>query len=339
MKKVVVVGERLARLVDVPDPRAKGEWAVVKVLSAPMCTEYKAFLKGGLADQLGHEAAGEVVEVGQLGRVRVGDRVVVQPLSGCGACPLCQAGDYIHCERRPDFAALHGTTDGQATYAQYLLKPDWLLSPIPDDLDFDRASLACCAIGPSFGAYQATGVGAFDTVLVAGAGPVGLGAVVNARFRGAKVVVAEWQRWRAERALAMGALCVVDPRDPDAAAQIREAAGGDGVDCSVDCAGAVPAQRLCVDATRHKGQVAFIGECTDELPIRVSPDLIRKGLTLVGNWHYNLRDYPRIVRVIRESPLIGLLLSHVLPMGEIQAAFELSASPEHAKIVLHPWEV
>jgi threonine dehydrogenase-like Zn-dependent dehydrogenase len=337
VKKAVIVGERQARLVDVPDPRAKGEWAVVKIQAAPMCTEFKAFVKGAPTEQLGHEAAGEVVEVARSGRVKVGDRVVVQPSSGCRECALCLAGDYIHCERRPDFAALHGTSDGQATMAQYILKPDWLLSPIPDDLDYDHASLACCALGPSFGAYQTLKVGAFDTVLVAGAGPVGLGAVVNARFRGAKVVVAEPLPWRAERALAMGAAAVVDPCDPDATQQISEAAGG-VVDCAVDCAGTVPAQRLCVDATRRKGTVAFIGECTDELPIRVSPDMLRRGLTLVGNWHYNLRDYPKIVQVIRESPLIGLLLSHVLPMRQIQVALELSASAEHAKIVLHPWE-
>ena len=100
----------------------------------------------------------------------------------------------------------------------------------------------------------------------------------------------------------------------------------------------MPAQRLCIDATRRKGKVAFIGECNDELPIRISPDMLRKGLTLVGNWHYNLRVYPKVVQVIRESPLIPLLLSHTLPMSEIQAALELSASPEHAKIVMHPWE-
>ena len=57
----------------------------------------------------------------------------------------------------------------------------------------------------------------------------------------------------------------------------------------------------------------------------------------LGSWHYNLNDYPNIMHVIRESPLIDQLISHVLPMREIQAAFELSASHETAKIILQPW--
>ena len=92
-----------------------------------------------------------------------------------------------------------------------------------------------------------------------------------------------------------------------------------------------------MDATRRNGKVAFVGECNDELSVRISPDMIRKGLTLVGSWHYNLNDYPKIMHVIQESPLIDQLISHVLPMREIQAAFELSASRETAKIILQPW--
>jgi len=70
----------------------------------------------------------------------------------------------------------------------------------------------------------------------------------------------------------------------------------------------------------------------------VSPDLIRKGLTIVGSWHYNLSAYPRLLRVIQESPIVDLLISHVLPMSRIQEAFELSASHETAKVILKPWE-
>ena len=94
---------------------------------------------------------------------------------------------------------------------------------------------------------------------------------------------------------------------------------------------------VVVEKARRKGKVAFIGECNDELNVHVSPDLIRKGLTLMGSWHYNLNDYPKIMQVIQESPLIEQLISHVLPMREIQAAFELSASHETAKIILQPW--
>ena len=84
--------------------------------------------------------------------------------------------------------------------------------------------------------------------------------------------------------------------------------------------------------------MAFVGECGAELKIRVSPDMIRKGLTIVGSWHYNLADFPLVMKVIQQSPLIDLLISHVIPMSRIQEAFEISASHKSAKIILKPWE-
>jgi threonine dehydrogenase-like Zn-dependent dehydrogenase len=338
MKKVVIRGPRQAEIVDVPDPQPKEDWAVVKVHAAPMCTEYKSFIAGDKVEFLGHEAAGEVVAVAQPGRVKVGDRVVVMPQYPCGKCALCMGGDYIHCEHTYDLPRFIGSREGSATYAQYLLKPSWLLPAIPDGVSYERASLACCGLGPSFGAFQAMGLGAFDTVLITGAGPVGLGALVNARFRGARAIVAEAVPWRVARAREMGAAQVLDPADPDIVRHIRELTDGKGVDCAIDCAGNVQAERLCIDAARRKGKVAFVGECGNDLAIRVSPDLIRKGLTLIGSWHYNLSAFPLIMKVIWESPIIDLLISHVLPMSKAQEAFELSASHQTAKVILRPWE-
>jgi L-iditol 2-dehydrogenase len=338
MKKAVVCGERCAKLVDVPDPRPKENWALVKVHVAPMCTEYKAFIAGQESAYLGHEAAGEVVEVAQPGRVKVGDRVVVMPLYPCGKCELCVAGDYIHCEHSPDFAAFTGSREGSSTYGQYLLKPDWLLPAIPDGVSYERASLACCGLGPSFGAFDRMRLDAFDTVLITGLGPVGLGAVVNARFRGARVIAVESVPYRVERARQMGAEHILDPREAHIVQQIKDLTEGRGVDCALDCSGVVQAQRLCIDAVRRRGQVAFVGECSQELAIKASPDMIRKGLTLIGSWHYNLNLFPKIMQVIQQSPLIDLLVSHVLPMSQVQQALELCASHQTAKVLLHPWE-
>jgi len=344
MKKVAIVGERKAAIVDAPDPQPVADWALVKVHVAPMCTEYKAFLAGERSEYLGHEATGEVVAVAQPGKVEVGDRVVVQPTYPCGRCALCIAGDYIHCEHMVDVAAVTGGREGGVTMAQYLLKPSWLLSRIPDGVPYERASLANCGLGPSFGAFQAMRLSAFDTVLIIGAGPVGMGAVVNALFRNARVIVVESIPWRVERVGLMGrvygdgAVHVLDPNDPGILDRIKDLTGGRGADCALDCAGTVRAERLCIDGTGRKGRVAFVGECGDELTLRVSPDLLRKGLTVVGSWHYNLNEFPRIMQVIERSPLIDLLVSHVLPMSEVQKAFEISASHESAKIILKPWE-
>ncbi len=338
MKKAAILGKESAGLVDVPTPHAIEDWALVKVHVTPMCTEYKAFRSGAEAHYLGHEAVGEVVETAQPGPVKVGDRVVVMPLWPCGTCALCVAGDYIYCEHLVDFAAMTGSREGSATYAQYLLKPAWLLPVIPDDITYEMAALALCALGPSFGAFEAMNLNAFDTVLITGAGPVGLGAIVNARYRGARVIVAESNPYRIERARLLGAETVVDPRSDTVAARVRELTGGLGVDAALDCAGVVAAQRLCIDAARRRGRVAFVGECSDDLPIKVSPDMIRKGLTLIGSWHYNLNHFPKIMQVIRSSPVVAQLISHVLPMSDIQRAFEISSSQQCGKILLKPWE-
>lgn len=338
MKKAVILGERQAGLMDVPAPIPHDDWVLLKIHAAPMCAEYKGFVAGQPQAVMGHEAAGEVVDAARSTCVQAGDRVVAMPLVGCGTCPLCCAGDYIHCAQTFALSGFVTPQEGVDTMAQYQLKPDWLLMPIPDSVSYEEASLACCGLGPSFGAFEAMGLKSGETVLLTGAGPVGLGAIVNARYRGARVFVVERIAWRAAKARELGAEAVFDPEDPEILPRLRQATNGWGVDCALDCSGNVQAERLCIDAVRVRGRVAFAGECSDPLELKVSPDMIRKGLTLQGVWHYNLRDYPRVLEVIQNAPSARGLISHILPMSRIQEAFELSASHQAAKIVLRPQE-
>jgi L-iditol 2-dehydrogenase len=330
VKQAAIVGKRQAILVEKEMPALQEGWALVKIIAAPMCAEYKGFVHGDISDALGHEAAGEVVEVAPGSRVKVGDRVVAMPLTSCGECEYCLSGDYIHC------------TSSQAvplpTLAQYVAKPSWLLLKIPDGMSYEKASLACCGLGPSFGALEKMGVNAFSTVLITGLGPVGLGAVVNARFRGASVIAVEMNEYRQNLAREMGVEEIIDPRDPEVLQKIKALTGGKGPDCGIDCSGVVAAHRLQIDAVKRLGKVAFVGECNEETPIRISPDLIRKGISLIGAWHYNLNDFPKVLKVITESPLTNRLVTHTFPLSELQQAFEVSAGQCCAKVLLKPWE-
>lgn len=329
MKKVAITGVRRAELIESPIPKRQADEVLIKVHVTPMCTEYKAFVEGHKLNSLGHEAVGEVIEAPEGSIYKPGDRVVCMPLSGCGECDYCLSGNYIHCLQNPM---------KDAAMAQYIVKKPSSLRKIPDHLSYEQAALSCCALGASFGAIRKLGVSASDTILITGLGPVGLGAVVNAKFYGAKVIAVESNPYRVEVAQKMGVDGIVDPRDPSALDKIKEMTDGIGPDYAIDCSGVPAAHRTCIDAVRRLGKVAFVGECYVETPIIVSQDLIRKGIHLIGSWHYNLNDFPELIKVIENSPLLDHLVSHQFPMSQIQEAFETSASQQCAKILLKPWQ-
>lgn len=330
MKQAAIIGKREAVLLEQGMPPLKNGWALVKTMAVPMCAEYKGFVHGNLSTSLGHEAAGIVVETTPGSRVQVGDRVVVMPLYSCGECELCRAGNYIHCEWSQKVSL--------PSMAQYIAKPSWLLAKISEEISYEKASLACCGLGPSFSAFEKMNVDAFTTLLITGLGPVGIGAVINAKCRGARVIAVEMNEYRQKLARELGVEEIIDPRDEQAVQKIKALTGGKGPDCGIDCSGVVAAHRLQIDAVRRLGKVAFVGECNDTTPIYVSSDLIRKGISLIGSWHYNLNDFPKVMQVLRKSPLVDKLITHTFPFSQIQQAFEVSAGQNCAKVMLKPWE-
>ncbi|UCG88450.1 MAG: zinc-binding dehydrogenase, partial [Gemmatimonadota bacterium] len=119
--------------------------------------------------------------------------------------------------------------------------------------------------------------------------------------------------------------------------QIMDLTDGAGVDKAVDCSGSSEAHRLMVDAVRRKGQAAFVGE-GGEFPLGASRDMIRKGLVLRGNWHYNLGDYPKLMKVIQKSAeKLDRYITHTFPMSQLQEAWELQSAGKCGKVVLDPW--
>ena len=131
-------------------------------------------------------------------------------------------------------------------------------------------------------------VGPLDTLLITGLGPVGLGALTIAKLHGARVIAVDTEPWRRDLAREMGADETLDASEANLLARVLDLTKGRGVDKAIDCSGNPAAERLCVDATTVRGWVAFIGENPNEIPLGPSRDLIRKGLTLIGSWHYNV---------------------------------------------------
>ena len=157
MKTVQITGPRQCRLIDKPVPSIDRDYVLLKVHVAPMCNEYVAYhdgiyLERNRPDSLGHEMAGEVVTAPPGAAVRPGDRVVALCGYPCGRCQPCRLGYYAHCAGTDDPREVCGGTSGECGFAQYAVKPDRMLVPIPDDLSYEHASLACCGLGPTFGA-------------------------------------------------------------------------------------------------------------------------------------------------------------------------------------------
>ena len=317
MKVVAKFGPESAGLIDKPDPVAKGDFVVVKIHSVPMCTEYKGFKNEGESDSFGHEAAGEVVEIAQEGTVKVGDRVVVMPHFPCGKCHLCLAGEYAHClndNKPPNVPEQTGVT---ATFAQYILKRDWQLVPIPEGLSYHHAAMACCGLGSTFNAMRLMNVNALDTLLITGMGPIGLGGVINAVYRGAHVIAVESHPYRAALAKKLGAAEVVNPQDENVRDQIQDLTGGRGVDKGIECSAASAAVQLLIDATRPKGQIALIGGIR-EVAIQGGA-IINKGLTLHGTRHYSLVDTPAMIRMITQvKEQLDTFITHTYPMSRFR---------------------
>jgi L-iditol 2-dehydrogenase len=338
MSTTVIRSGSRVEIVKEAKPGARENFVVVKVHTAPMCTEFYHYRDGTESLCLGHEAAGEVVEIAQTGKVKVGDRVVVMPQFPCGVCELCADGDYIHCEHVVDPYEICSCSSGKATYSQYVVKQDWLLIPIPEGMTYDHASMACCGLGASFGAVNSLGIKSSDTVVITGLGPVGLGAVINCVSRGARVIGVARNQYRARLAIELGSEAVLDPTDRGIVAQIRSLTGSRGADKSIDCSGQEIYQRICIDGTRRRGQVAFVGE-SRKLNINVSDDLIRKGLTIQGSWHWNLDNAALIMETIARNPgPITSLITHTFPLAQTEDAFKLQVSGNCGKVLLHPWE-
>ena len=340
MQVAAIFGDGSVGLTEQPDLKPEEDYVLVKVVYAATCTEYKylaAQPTDGKADEVarvgfGHEAVGEVVEVAQPGQVKVGDRVVVMWVNGCGNCAMCDSGEVSHC---PNLGQM--PPGSSPKYAQYVLQKDLFCKPIPDDISFKHAAAALCGMGPSFEAMDLMQLNAFDTVLITGMGPVGLGGVINASYLGARIIAVEGVPYRVNLAKELGAEVVLDPADDDLLEKIKALTGGVGVDKAVDCSAAAAAQRLCVEAVRTKGQVGFPGEGGD-FTIDTLRELGNRGLTLRGNKTMNFHSMPRLMDVIRASAdKMDKYLSHTFPMSRVQEVWELQTTGACGKVLLDPW--
>ena len=328
---VVVVGGRKAWLTEAPVPEPRGNEVVVKIHASPICgSNMGAFFADGEQVNVGHEAAGEVVAVAGSHRLKVGDRVALAPLNACGVCPDCLAGDVIFCAHRPECLGF---------FAQYTRVADVMCTLIPDDIDYVHAALLGCGLGPAFEAISRLQVNGFDTLVITGLGPVGLGATALASFLGARVIAIDPEPYRRQLAAQLGAAITLDGADAELAAQVRDGVGERGIRKGLDCSGKESAERLLIELAGIRGAIALVGENGGTIPVSPSNDFIRKGLSVFGCWHMNVLEAPKLFAFLRRAPeKADLLISHRFGFSQVQQAFDTFASRQSAKVILLPWE-
>ena len=356
MKVAQITKPHHFELVDLPEPQAHDEFVVLKVLSTPMCSEYRQFKSGLTVSGLGHEAAGEVVEVASSSKVKVGDRVsIMAGDNSCGVCKFCQSGYALHCQQSIDSITqlISSPQDDESfssdvytgTYNQYITRPDWLLTPIPEEISIDHGSMMFCGLGPSFGALQEMKATEGETVLMIGLGPVGLGGVINTVHRRGHAIGLDPNPYRRQLASDLGAMAVLDPSEEGALEQIMDLTKGIGVDAAVDCSANNPAGiKLALDALGTKGRLGLLGgqyldKSKDFIHFEIEKNFVFKGISVHGAWMFKNTEAPQLMQVIRDSSsLLDKQITHRMPLSQAPVAFDLQSRGECGKIILHPWD-
>jgi threonine dehydrogenase-like Zn-dependent dehydrogenase len=233
----------------------------------------------------GHEPCGVVAALGSAvdpRAVRVGARVMVHHYSGCGTCRHCRTGWSQMCVSG---STVYGIT-GHGAHAPYMKVPAHTLVDLPDELSFATGAAISCGTGTAYQALRRMKLAGGDSIAIVGQGPVGLSATQLAVAMGARVIAIDISTERLARAKEFGAEAIIDPRAEDAVAAIKELTHGAGTDLALDTSGVADGRLIAVHATRAWGTACFVGEGGD-VTLNVSPDMLRKQLTIIGSWTFS----------------------------------------------------
>lgn len=334
MKAVRFLGNEQMRVEEVPMPSQGGGRILVKILASAVCgSERKSWVNEIPADEVvisGHEAVGEVADANGSKRFKVGDRVCIQIMDGCGRCYYCLKGLPTFCQDLKYEGRCH---------AQYVAMPEACLVPIAADID---PKIAVLLGGDLLGvAYRATSqlpITPGKLVYVSGGGPIGLGIIFMLKALGAYVVLSEPHAFRREYAkVHCGADEVMDPFQENVQERLWTLTEGVGPEITIECSGQAIAQEQALSWTRCQGHVMFCGENYKGLTIVPSNHIIHKELNVHGAFYFAPSDVPRIVSLYRQGFDPSALISHHVSIDEAPNAFAEFFAGRTGKVILNPW--
>jgi len=324
-------------LTEVPQPKPGANEVLIRVRKTGICgTDLHIYNWDDWARRnirtpriIGHEFAGEIVEVGPgVQGYQAGDRVTAEGHITCGLCRNCRAGRRHLCANT---VGIGGGRDG--AFAEYLVVPAFNLWPLHADIPDDIA-----AILDPFGNAVHTAFAfpvAAEDVLITGAGPIGLMAAAVCRFIGARhVVITDVNDYRLDLALKMGASRAVNAIHTPLDAVMQELNMSNGFDVGLEMSGNPEAFRNMLAAMYHGGGIALLGFLPTTTEINWD-EVIFKGLTLKGIYGREMFEtWHRMSQLIRAGLDIAPVITHRFPAGEYRKAFEVVRSGQCGKVIL-----
>ncbi|MFM2430979.1 MAG: hypothetical protein RLZZ511_2192 [Cyanobacteriota bacterium] len=348
MKAQVYRGVNQLSYEDVPQPEVAADEVLVRVNVVGLCQSDIKKIKYPLLDPpriFGHETAGTIAEIGSdVTGWQVGDRVVVMHHIPCMQCAHCDNHNFSMCDTYKNVTTTAGFTPSGGGFAEYVKVPGHIvreggLIRIPADVTFEQASFVeptnCC-----LKAVKKAQIREGQTVLVTGAGPIGLMFIMLVKHFGARAIATDLLPSRIEKARSVGADATFDARDPELAQKIADLTGGLGVDVSLL---AVPSDKAffqALDCTRKGGKILFFAEFPDEVEIPLNPNVLyRKEIDLMGSYSSAFPLQALSAELVFGKKIdVDALVSDKLPLSELSAAVDQAVKPsaETYKILLYP---
>ncbi|MCW9035999.1 MAG: alcohol dehydrogenase catalytic domain-containing protein [Rhodospirillales bacterium] len=337
---------------------------LVKVMAASLCRSDLSVVNGVRAWPMpivpGHEASGVVEEVGSsVKSVKAGDHVVLVYQPQCGVCPDCVSGDAHLCG--PGLMAnrsgglLAGGTRlyqgevnihhhmGLSAFAEYAVVSEHSVVPMPKDIPLDVGALFGCAVMCGAGTVLNTGaVRPGDTVAIVGVGGVGSSAILGAKLAGAsEIFVADKDPRKLDFAKTIGATHVALEDDTPAVEKILELSGG-GTDYAFETAGTIGAFETAYSSVKRGGTVVSLGLVDPKTPFSLDvAGLVTSAKTIKGSYVGScnpLVHIPRYMSLYQQGKFsVDQLISHHLPLAEINKALDQMADNDAVRQIIQPW--
>lgn len=338
MKGIVFTGNKKVELMDFADPTPGPGEVVLEIKASGMCGSdlhvYRSEGGGpamaaalglggdGNAVIAGHEPCGVVVARGSEVSEKIapiGARVMVHHYDGCRTCPSCKQGWAQLCKNG---ITVYGIT-GDGGHAPYMKVPANTLVTLPEELNFAEGAAISCGTGTAFGAIGRMNIPGGTTMAVFGQGPVGLSATMLGVAMGMRIIAVDISDERLAMAKSFGADAVVNAANEDPIEILHQLTNGQGVDFAMECSGQPDARLASIRSTKTWGTVCFVGEGND-VTIDVSPDMLRRQLTLIGSWTFN---------TIGQGECAAFCVEHKVPVDDLFShRYEQSQADEAYKL-------